>query len=89
MTPIFIFLATSLASYGLVFLIRRWARRMAILDIPNERSSHSIPTPRGGGLAIVLITLTVVLTFSFINGGWQKSIVYLVGGAGAGIPRVA
>ena len=24
------------------------------MDIPNERSSHSIPTPRGGGLAIVI-----------------------------------
>jgi UDP-GlcNAc:undecaprenyl-phosphate GlcNAc-1-phosphate transferase len=26
--------------------------RLRILDIPNERSSHSIPIPRGGGLAI-------------------------------------
>lgn len=24
------------------------------MDIPNERSSHSVPTPRGGGLAIVI-----------------------------------
>ena len=28
-------------------------RRIRILDIPNERSSHSFPIPRGGGLAIV------------------------------------
>jgi UDP-GlcNAc:undecaprenyl-phosphate GlcNAc-1-phosphate transferase len=28
-------------------------RHLRILDVPNERSSHSIPTPRGGGLAIV------------------------------------
>lgn len=27
--------------------------RLRILDIPNERSSHSVPVPRGGGLAIV------------------------------------
>lgn len=26
--------------------------RLRILDIPNERSSHSVPVPRGGGLAI-------------------------------------
>ena len=29
-------------------------RHLRILDVPNERSSHSIPTPRGGGLAIVV-----------------------------------
>lgn len=27
--------------------------RRAILDHPNERSSHRVPTPRGGGLAVV------------------------------------
>jgi len=28
-----------------------------MLDIPNERSSHSTPTPRGGGFAIAVTTL--------------------------------
>ncbi len=28
--------------------------RLRIIDIPNERSSHTRPTPRGGGLGIVL-----------------------------------
>jgi UDP-N-acetylmuramyl pentapeptide phosphotransferase/UDP-N-acetylglucosamine-1-phosphate transferase len=32
-------------------------RRRAILDHPNARSSHDRPTPRGGGLAVVPITL--------------------------------
>lgn len=27
--------------------------RRAILDHPNERSSHRVPTPRGGGLAVI------------------------------------
>jgi Fuc2NAc and GlcNAc transferase len=27
--------------------------RGSVLDIPNERSSHTVPTPRGGGIAIV------------------------------------
>jgi UDP-N-acetylmuramyl pentapeptide phosphotransferase/UDP-N-acetylglucosamine-1-phosphate transferase len=47
-------LLTALA-WLLVGGIRRWARRKNILDIPNERSSHSRPTPRGGGLAIVVL----------------------------------
>ena len=25
-----------------------------ILDVPNERSSHAVPTPRGGGISIIL-----------------------------------
>ena len=28
-----------------------------LLDIPNDRSSHTVPTPRGGGLAIVMVLL--------------------------------
>jgi putative NADH-flavin reductase len=40
-----------------VGLIRRWATNRQTLDVPNERSSHSVPTPRGGGLMIVVGTL--------------------------------
>jgi UDP-N-acetylmuramyl pentapeptide phosphotransferase/UDP-N-acetylglucosamine-1-phosphate transferase len=41
-------------SFILTYIIRQIAIRHKVLDIPNERSSHSIPTPRGGGLAIVI-----------------------------------
>ncbi|MCA1940798.1 MAG: glycosyl transferase, partial [Caenispirillum bisanense] len=34
-----------------------WLRRRQILDRPNERSSHSRPTPRGGGLAVMAVVL--------------------------------
>ncbi len=44
-------------SAGGVELIRRWAERSRVLDLPGERSSHTAPTPRGGGLAIVLVTV--------------------------------
>lgn len=43
-----------LISFAGTFIILKVAHRKKILDIPNHRSSHSIPTPRGGGLAIVL-----------------------------------
>ena len=32
-------------------LVRKWLRRRKSFDHPNERSSHTVPTPRGGGLA--------------------------------------
>lgn len=41
-------------SFAGTFLTIRVALRKNILDVPNVRSSHSTPTPRGGGLAIVL-----------------------------------
>jgi len=41
-------------------LVRKYALKNALIDIPNERSSHSIPTPRGGGLSIALSILLVI-----------------------------
>lgn len=52
-----LFLAAAAGSCTGVALFRHWARRKGLLDIPNERSSHALPTPTGGGLVIVLMTL--------------------------------
>jgi UDP-GlcNAc:undecaprenyl-phosphate/decaprenyl-phosphate GlcNAc-1-phosphate transferase len=35
--------------------------RRAAIDIPNMRSSHSVPTPRGGGAAVAAGVVTAVL----------------------------
>jgi UDP-N-acetylmuramyl pentapeptide phosphotransferase/UDP-N-acetylglucosamine-1-phosphate transferase len=43
-----------LVSVGLVALVRRWAERRRLLDQPNDRSLHVRPTPRGGGVGIVV-----------------------------------
>jgi Fuc2NAc and GlcNAc transferase len=37
-----------------VNLIRRHLRRH-LIDIPNDRSSHKTPTPRGGGLGFIIV----------------------------------
>lgn len=34
-----------------------WLKTRAVLDLPNARSSHTEPTPRGGGIAVVAIIL--------------------------------
>ena len=36
-------------------------RRLAAIDVPNLRSSHSVPTPRGGGAPIVIGLVAVAL----------------------------
>jgi Fuc2NAc and GlcNAc transferase len=43
-----------LAAALITGLVRRLALERGALDVPNERSSHTVPTPRGGGVAIVL-----------------------------------
>ena len=37
--------------------VRTVLLRHAVLDHPNERSSHSVPTPRGGGIGLLAIAL--------------------------------
>lgn len=37
--------------------LRHYALRKGVLDHPNARSSHDVPTPRGGGLAVVGVVL--------------------------------
>lgn len=46
-------------------LFKRIAYRFQIMDIPNIRSSHSCPTPRGGGAA-VFFAFYLVLFFALI-----------------------
>lgn len=46
-------LAVFLVARMLTGAVRRWALRTQLIDRPNERSSHVVPTPRGGGVAIV------------------------------------
>jgi UDP-N-acetylmuramyl pentapeptide phosphotransferase/UDP-N-acetylglucosamine-1-phosphate transferase len=46
-------LAVALASAAGTLVALRYLGRNAIMDRPNERSSHKRPTPRGAGLAVV------------------------------------
>jgi hypothetical protein len=50
------FMAIIATCWG-VWRFRAWAEQRQIVDMPNERSSHTRPTPRGGGLIIVGVTL--------------------------------
>lgn len=58
-------LFVSLASWLITGQVRRYALQRSLLDVPNERSSHLQPTPRGGGLAIVVVLLISLPAASF------------------------
>jgi Fuc2NAc and GlcNAc transferase len=61
--------------------LRRYAIARSLLDIPNLRSSHSVPTPRGGGVAIVLaVILAIVLLYG--HGLVNASLCIALIGAG-------
>ena len=51
-----------------VEIFRRWSLQREILDIPNERSSHTVPTPRGGGLIIFLVSIGTFLVYMWLSG---------------------
>ncbi len=65
---------------GTGWLIKELNRRQ-ILDRPNDRSSHTIPTPRGGGLAIMMAVCGVGLCYAFAFSDQPLRIVVPVLGA--------
>jgi Fuc2NAc and GlcNAc transferase len=65
-------------------IVRRHALRNAILDIPNMRSSHSAPTPRGGGLAIVAAFLSAVI-FLAAAGLLQINAAFVLAAGGGAV----
>lgn len=56
-TGIIIAAISGALSYALTGLVRSFALRHNLLDKPNARSSHDAPTPRGGGIAVILATI--------------------------------
>jgi Fuc2NAc and GlcNAc transferase len=64
MKELTIFLGTLAFSVVLAGFVRRHALERRILDLPNSRSSHAVPTPRGGGIAIVVPFVTALCALS-------------------------
>lgn len=60
-------------SYFVTLFYKKWAVKKSIIDIPNERSSHTIPTPRGGGIAII-ISFYIGLYLFYINNQVDKKL---------------
>jgi Fuc2NAc and GlcNAc transferase len=75
-------LSVFVASWLLTFYLRRYALRNSLVDIPNARSSHSIPTPRGGGVSIV-VSFLVALWVCVLTGVISWNVFAGLFGAGA------
>lgn len=77
----------AVASAAVTRLVIRHALSHGVMDVPNARSSHSTPTPRGGGVAIVIVTLagtallgalqllSMRITFALLAAGAMVAVV--------------
>ena len=57
----FLAFAALFATFALTRVVRQYALSRSHLDIPNDRSSHTVPTPRGGGVAIAVSVVFLAL----------------------------
>jgi Fuc2NAc and GlcNAc transferase len=81
------FLGAALVSWFLTGAMRRYALRSELLDVPNERSLHRTPIPRGGGVAVVLVTLAGLTTAGLLS-KIPAEVAWALGGGGALVAAV-
>lgn len=63
--PLLVAPPAAAAAWWLTARVLAVVRARGIVDVPNERSSHDRPTPRGGGVAVVaVVTLIAAVGFA-------------------------
>jgi len=87
MSMVWIFLTVGGSSWGLTGFLRYYALKKKLIDIPNDRSSHTVPTPRGGGVSIVLVFLLSLVVMGLF-GPVSNSFFWAVIGAGTGVALI-
>lgn len=83
MNVIILFILSFILSTVITYLLLHHSSWLQILDHPNERSLHSSPTPRGGGIAILIaIVVGGVLLVNIFNNTahliWVMAIMLIV-----------
>lgn len=77
-----LYLIVVLLSLALTAGLRRYALARSVLDVPNARSSHAVPTPRGGGVAIVLTFLLSLVALA-VSGPVDTPVLIALAGSGS------
>ena len=52
-----------LLTLSITYLLIRFSKKIGMMDSPNERSSHAVPTPKGGGLGFFIVFTIISLGF--------------------------
>jgi UDP-N-acetylmuramyl pentapeptide phosphotransferase/UDP-N-acetylglucosamine-1-phosphate transferase len=61
-----VFVLAAAISVAIIVAIRPWLQRIALAK-PNTRSSHTVPTPQGGGMAVVAATIIAASGASYLS----------------------
>jgi len=75
---LFVLLTGLTMTYLLTPFVRKWATRFGAVDLPNARRPHAVPTPRAGGVAVIIgfhIACLAALVFPWpeVAGGLDRS----------------
>ena len=79
MTIYLAYLSASLATFALTYLFYRILSSWRIVDVPNSRSSHLSPVPRGGGIAIVIAFFSTLILSGLsdtLDGNFSQALIY-------------
>lgn len=78
---VFVLLSVGVASALAVRYVKGWAIRSALVDAPNDRSSHRVPVPRLGGAAFVPVILAALVCLSWAVPGRGVGLAAVAGAA--------
>ncbi|MFO0119810.1 MAG: glycosyltransferase family 4 protein, partial [Cyanobium sp.] len=67
--PLIATVVSALLTWLFLWVLIPWLRRR-LLDQPNARSSHHVPTPRGGGVVFVLVGSLLSLALGAGTSSW-------------------
>lgn len=70
-----IYILFLMMSFYLTYIIKEYAIKKSLVATVNERSSHTVPTPHGGGIAIA-VTWFVGLLYLFFSDQIESSLFY-------------
>ncbi len=70
------FVATLLITRALI----QFSNKMGMIDTPNIRSSHELPTPKGGGLAFFTVFTLITVWFHFFYPNYRPIVTPLLYG---------
>lgn len=70
-----IYLVVFILSFILTYLVKNYAIKKSLVDVPNDRSSHTTATPHGGGIAIA-ITWFIGISYLYYTNDINSSLYY-------------
>jgi len=70
-----IYLILFILSFLLTYFIKEYAIKKSLVATVNERSSHTVPTPHGGGIAVSL-TWFIGLMYLYLNDQIESSLFF-------------